>query len=295
MMKNLLLLLALLVLHSCASTKFNTNKVSTSTIPPNGFQTDENFYVDKTEISNHNWAEYSFWVKRVYGDESAEYSASLPDTTVWLGVVENDSILMKSYYRDIKYRHFPVVGVSQKQANAYSKWRSDRVFEWILINNNVIQPNPNQNRSNYFTTERFLASEASGSNKKVSFYPDFRLPTVKERIKIEGVLEGNIKENFEEACNKKGIVFSNTKATNGVFQSLYGCPLRPVKEGCVDKQNPILNLKGNVSEWGKERATSFGGGWNNDEVDDPIKVDNPNAWTGFRNVCEWVKIDSSDM
>ena len=42
------------------------------------------YYLDQTEISNLNWGEYLYWVKRVYGVDYPElYKKALPDTLVW--------------------------------------------------------------------------------------------------------------------------------------------------------------------------------------------------------------------
>ena len=55
----------------------------------------------------------------------------------------------------------------------------------------------------------------------------------------------------------------------------------------------IYNLRGGVSEIGRNHETSFGGGWK-DSRERIIKTDTfdfyqPNSNTGFRNVCRWVE------
>ena len=76
------------------------------------------------------------WTERVFGKTSEEFKSTLPDTSVWK--MKNYtcltmSVLENYYLRHPMYRNYPLVGISQKQAIAFSKWRSDRVFEYILI------------------------------------------------------------------------------------------------------------------------------------------------------------------
>jgi hypothetical protein len=41
----------------------------------------DNFYCDKTEISNIDWREYMYRIRKVFGPDSEEYQAALPDST----------------------------------------------------------------------------------------------------------------------------------------------------------------------------------------------------------------------
>ena len=42
------------------------------------------FYLDETEVSNTDYLEYLYWLKRVYGQSYPEvYTKALPDTLVW--------------------------------------------------------------------------------------------------------------------------------------------------------------------------------------------------------------------
>ena len=125
--------------------------------PPNGILVKENFYCDQSEITNFNWMEYMYWTKRTFGYRSAEHLATLPDTNVWK---EFDTCLVSYvdyYLPHPAYRDYPVVGVSQKQAIDFSNWRSDRVFEFLLIREEIIDYHTNQTAADYFTIEKYLA------------------------------------------------------------------------------------------------------------------------------------------
>jgi hypothetical protein len=57
--------------------------------------------------------------------------------------------------------------------------------------------------------------------------------------------------------------------------------------------NLIHESRGNIAEWGAETNITYGGGWSHNVSyimsKDTVSVTSPNAWTGFRNVCEWKK------
>ena len=38
--------------------------------PPNGVRVADNFFCDKTEMTNIDWLEYMFWTKRIFGGNS---------------------------------------------------------------------------------------------------------------------------------------------------------------------------------------------------------------------------------
>ena len=65
-------------------------------------------------------------------------------------------------------------------------------------------------------------------------------------------------------------------------------------QAVVSSCNPYMqHLRGNVSEWLDEPHITAGGSWC-DKLEDILASDTsycemPNAWTGFRNVCQWKK------
>src|SRR5690606_22158474 len=86
------------------------------------------------------------------------------------------------------------------QANDYAKWRSDRVNEWILIQNGMLKKNPNQVNEDVYNTETYTGGQyegaagmrrkrdldPNGSGKRNVNYsdgvllPNYRLPTEAE-------------------------------------------------------------------------------------------------------------------
>lgn len=102
-------------------------------IPPGTVQITESLFADETEISNHSWREYEFWVKTKYGEHSKEHLAVLPDTLVWRQAHNANESYVKHYYRHVAYKDYPVVGISHSQAQAFCTWRTQRVKEYYMI------------------------------------------------------------------------------------------------------------------------------------------------------------------
>ena len=69
------------------------------------------------------------------------------------------------YLRHPTYKEYPVVGVSWVQANDYCKWRTDRVNEYILCREGILDWEMNNKELNpfhMFNTEAYLAGQYFG-------------------------------------------------------------------------------------------------------------------------------------
>lgn len=260
--------------------------------PPNGVKVAENLYCDQTEISNFEWMEYMYWIERVYGAASYEYLSAIPDTLVWFRKDTCLAGLSAIYFTHPIYRDYPVVGITQFQAMKFSKWRTDRVMELILIKNGVIDWDTNQTARNHFTVFRYFTGQYKQikPDPRFQYYPLFRLPNMKERNLVLHY-EDSIEKNY---CNKDHITAQTgiIPCENDTFRVN---PTQKVREGCkTRKATPIYHLKGNVSEWAAERFLTYGANWSKSKdcaEGDVFKTEQPNAWTGFRNVCEWKKFE----
>ena len=158
------------------------------------------FYMDQTEVSNHNYCEYLFWLSRVFGssenkEQRAVYTKALPDTMVWREALGYNEPLITLYLRHPAYQDYPVVGVSWRQATDFCVWRSDRVNEKRLLDKGYISSlDLNPSADNHFNTETYTAglyTPAAGSNNKKTdgknatyssgaLLPNYRLPTEAE-------------------------------------------------------------------------------------------------------------------
>jgi formylglycine-generating enzyme len=125
------------------------------------------FYMDETEVSNINYREYLFWISRVYGETYPEvWKKALPDTLVWREELEANEPLVETYFRHPAYDEYPVVGINWNQAQEFCKWRSDRVNEMILIEQGILNENPEQKNEDNFNTEAYLVGQYEGSKRK---------------------------------------------------------------------------------------------------------------------------------
>ena len=96
------------------------------------------FFMDETEVTNVMYREYLFWLKKkFYKSDSEEirniYFAALPDTLVWRNPLGFNEDMVNNYLRHPAFNNHPVVGVSWVQAQNFSKWRTNRVNEKLLI------------------------------------------------------------------------------------------------------------------------------------------------------------------
>ncbi|MFH0867620.1 MAG: SUMF1/EgtB/PvdO family nonheme iron enzyme [Bacteroidota bacterium] len=313
-LKNFLFLFLLLSFFSCIfSKKIDDTNYFIENIPPGTVKIGENLFYDETESRNLDWLEYLYWIRRVFGANSEEYLSAKPDTSVWVEkypclnlckekfIHHNDTIYYNlsytlMYLRHPQFRYYPVVGISQEQAKNYAKWRSDRVFEGVLIKYGKLKMNALQNKDNYFSVENYYNGKYNGCKPDSNFmyYPVYRLPTVREwqyaMHYADSVNKAYYKKHPRHKCNNCKTDWSDFQSDiiPCINDSFVNYPTVPVLSF---KGSPFYNLRGNVSEWTSEKNVCVGGGWADSKerilANDTFMPKTQNAWTGFRNVCEW--------
>lgn len=88
-----------------------------------------NFYMDETEITNNDFREFLFDMKKKV---SADSLLKLePSENVWTGAMSFNDMYQSYYFRFPGFNFYPVAGVSWSQANTYSKWRTEFVQDLI--------------------------------------------------------------------------------------------------------------------------------------------------------------------
>ncbi len=157
------------------------------------------FYMDETEVSNLSYLEYLYWTSRVFGPTFPDiYYKALPDTLVWREKLAYNEPYVDYYLRHPAYRDYPVVGVNWLQANDFCAWRTDRVNEFILIREGLLDHSQAPSDQDYFSTEAYLSGKWQGQLKTKLpsfdgqnperevrmedgiFLPKYRLPTEAE-------------------------------------------------------------------------------------------------------------------
>ncbi len=93
------------------------------------------------------------------------YRKALPDTLCWRSPLSSMEHFVNYYLRHPAYRDYPVVGVSWIQANEYCKWRTDRVNEYILAREGILDwemGNKELSPFQMFSTEAYLGGQYFG-------------------------------------------------------------------------------------------------------------------------------------
>lgn len=185
------------------------------------------FYMDDTEISNH---EYRTFVNYMMADSATTLGEEfirtnlMPDSTVWKKdfSYHNGDQMTEHYYSNPAFDMYPVVGVSWDAAMYFSKWRT--------------------NQYNFYREE-------NGQFRS----PEFRLPSEAEwEWAARGGKEGaKYPWGNPYVANGKGCFLANFKPFRGNYRAdgyVYTAP--------VNSFNPndygLYNMAGNVAEWTRD-------------------------------------------
>jgi gliding motility-associated lipoprotein GldJ len=259
------------------------------------------FYMDETELENVSYREYIYWITRAYFNDYPELVvAAKPDSTVWRSALSYNEPFVKYYFNAAAYDHYPVVGVNWYQAQDYCKWRTNRVNEQILIENNVLSTKnlADQSGEDVFDIETYQFGQ-SGENQGVRnldknaapirpvaysdglLLPDFRLPTEAEwEYAALGLVGNNPTPETKRRRGEEVITDRNSLPWGPKNNTRYG--VRNQYQG---------EFQGNFMR-GKGDAMGVAGGLN-DNADIPTEVTRymPNAFGLYNmagNVNEWV-------
>lgn len=125
------------------------------------------FYMDEVETSNADYAEYIYWLNRVYGTDHPEVvEKAMPDPLVWNSIGGFRDPITDNYFTNPGYNNYPVVGVTWEQARDYCSWRTDRYNEYILLSAKILTPDMGQTTMLHFNTDAYLSGYYTGNAHK---------------------------------------------------------------------------------------------------------------------------------
>ena len=158
-MKNILISLAtLLFIQYVSAQKIATKKIKQDPFYYDNFifveNGEESFIISKFKTTNKDYLCFLQWTYRVYGnDYPSVYTEMQPDTIKYPDLFNPEK------------SNDAVKGISQKQAQSFCQWRSDRLNEGILIREGILKKNFNQINEDNFTTESYLCFQYEGMVK----------------------------------------------------------------------------------------------------------------------------------
>lgn len=142
------------------------------------------FYIDATEVSNQEYRAFVEWARVV--EKNKDWQGLLPDTTVWMDHYNKENLgekLAKDYFRNPAFDYYPVVGITWKQAQFFSLWRSNRLNEKILVEKGIWTK---EAQAKYvFETDKFFRGDYNDVIKaepaeRWHILPNYRLPSEAE-------------------------------------------------------------------------------------------------------------------
>ncbi len=260
--------------------------------PPGTVQFADNAYVDYTELTNLNYREFLLWTKRIYGKEADEYIQLLPDTTVWLTKLSFSLTLGSYYFSHPAYNSYPIVGVSYKQANAFSKWRSDRALETFLVNKKIIPFRPYPPKDSVFTIEKYFTGKYYNikPNPAFSIYAEYRLPDSSSYFRIAPFADSFNKENYPSCHGDFYKKFSLIDCFCLEISAKSEDIIAPCSSNFC-KGELITHLKGNVREMTDTEGVFYGSSFHEPCSKSYTTCSHDtnlvNSYTGFRNSCSY--------
>jgi formylglycine-generating enzyme required for sulfatase activity len=247
--------------------------------------------LDETEITNLNWMEFLYHMKR--DSSRAVFYSMLPDIA---------QVPRQDYFENPFFRYYPVVGITYEQAEAYCLWRTHVVNEMLrshMAAKGMIPPKKFVLEFRLPTEKEWETYAACGIDiikhpHGVKFVESkIRVnPKAANYLKLKNELSQStrqIRNDIKEFNKKKErIVMFNVDRDNAPYFLINMTPFY-VFDLPINNYG-LYNMIGNAAELIKEKGIIKGGSYQ-DNLDD-CAIDRKGEYTGasptvgFRTVCE---------
>jgi len=252
--------------------------------PPACVHLTKNLFIDEAEITNIDYQEFLFYLKRDSAEEI--FNKALPQLKIY-------DFNEADYFTSQQYRFFPIVGLTHDQAIDYCKWRSYFVTN---LYRTKYKKNVNFKFRLPIESEWELAASNGLDNAKYEYGVEGQhIISYRINEKASGFLLDKIqtKKSGEEVSKDilnsviiKDLPF-NLKRDLPYFLK-FGTPYYTYS--FYRNDYGIYNMIGNVAEMTYERGIAKGGSFKDNLSDSKITdkryYDSPADDIGFRCICE---------
>jgi len=272
--------LTIIGVFACAK-PIHKNAFSNYYTPPGSVKVNDTLFIDQFEISNIEYREFLYCMKKLFGPKSEMYISMIPDTKVWGDIdfiecegeeIELESttrqMLENSYFRAYNFSEFPVVGISYVQASNFCTWRTNAVNAFLLKKKKRLS----KEKLIEFSLIDYLEElKLAGTLDSTQRYPVYTLPTEKileELAWMEG-FESHSKDVICDALANDQLDF-----------------FMIAKNDSYNPQGEVANLSGNLAEMTSQKGIAFGGSWQDPSYECQLNKRKlyigPSSWLGFR-------------
>lgn len=229
----------------------------------------QGFFIQKTEVSNFNYLEYLSYLRK--NESEKTYLAALPDSNQWKQFSKE---MIRTYFRNSKYREYPVINLTRKQAKNYCVWLT-KIWQQNTGNKKIKFRLP-------LRVEFIRAANSDGHSPYAWSGPFLRNETGDFVCNFHTVSQESI---YRDPLTHKMKIVESNKARSINFTA-------PVKS-YFPNEFGLYNLNGNVAEMVQEKNTVVGGDWNSGGHDVRNRsykiVEGSSPMIGFRPVMTYVK------
>lgn len=238
----------------------------------------QGFFMMKGEVTNLNYLEYLYSLKTA--NRMDEYTAALPDTSVWQLPLAYGEPYVTYYFRHPAYRDYPVVGVSKAQAEKYCEWLTE-VWRQKTGNNELVFRLP--------ARAEFLRAANGSAMDRPYAWDGYFIRDAKGLVRCNHLALDNTSISRDPQTGELIVIpypFSN-------YASALSSDITAPSHSYWPNEFGLFNLNGNVSEMVAEEGIAVGGNWNSPGYD--VRNQSTEVFTtasskvGFRPVMTFVE------